>query len=123
MEAGVKEAMENGVLAGYPMVDIKAIVIDGKEHDVDSSELAFKIAGSMAFKEACERAEPVLVEPIMEVEVVTPQGFMGEAIGDLSGPPGKILDLENRAGRPAREARGPPATKTGHASPWALVAP
>ena len=83
IEDGVKEAMENGVVAGYPMVDIKAIVIDGKDHDVDSSELAFKIAGSMAFKEACEKAEPILLEPVMEVEVVTPQEFMGEVIGDL----------------------------------------
>jgi elongation factor G len=116
IEAGVKEAMENGVLAGYPMVDIKAIVIDGKEHDVDSSELAFKIAGSMAFKEACERAEPVLLEPIMEVEVVTPQEFMGEVIGDLSGRRGKILDMENRAGAQVIEARVPLATMFGYAT-------
>jgi len=116
IEDGVKEAMENGVLAGYPMVDIKAIVIDGKEHDVDSSELAFKIAGSMAFKEACEKAEPVLLEPVMEVEAVTPQEFMGEVIGDLSGRRGKILDMENRAGAQVIEARVPLATMFGYAT-------
>jgi elongation factor G len=116
IEAGVKEAMENGVVAGYPMVDVKAIVIDGKEHDVDSSELAFKIAGSMAFKEACEKAEPILLEPVMEVEAVTPQEFMGEVIGDLSGRRGKILDMENRAGAQVIEARVPLATMFGYAT-------
>ncbi len=116
IEDGVKEAMENGVVAGYPMVDIKAIVLDGKYHEVDSSELAFKIAGSMAFKEACEKADPVLLEPIMEVEVVTPQDFMGEVIGDLSGRRGKILDMENRAGAQVIEARVPLATMFGYAT-------
>jgi elongation factor G len=108
--------MENGVVAGYPMVDVKAIVIDGKEHDVDSSELAFKIAGSMAFKEACEKAEPILLEPVMEVEAVTPQEFMGEVIGDLSGRRGKILDMENRAGAQVIEARVPLAMMFGYAT-------
>jgi elongation factor G len=116
IEDGVKEAMENGVVAGYPMVDVKAVVVDGKEHDVDSSELAFKIAGSMAFKEACEKAEPILLEPVMEVEAVTPQEFMGEVIGDLSGRRGKILDMENRAGAQVIEARVPLATMFGYAT-------
>ncbi len=116
IEDGVKEAMENGVVAGYPMVDIKATVLDGKYHEVDSSELAFKIAGSMAFKEACEKAEPILLEPVMEVEVVTPQEFMGEVIGDLSGRRGKILDMENRAGAQVIEARVPLATMFGYAT-------
>ncbi|MGA3228797.1 MAG: elongation factor G, partial [Candidatus Binatus sp.] len=107
IEDGVVEAMENGVVAGYPMVDIKAIVLDGKYHEVDSSELAFKIAGSMAFKECCEKADPILLEPVMDVEVVTPQEFMGEVIGDLSGRRGKILDMENRAGAQVIEARVP----------------
>src|SRR5487761_512349 len=98
IENGIKEAMETGVLAGYPMVDVKAIVIDGKYHEVDSSELAFKIAGSMAFKEAVEKASPVLLEPVMDVEVVTPQEFMGDVIGDLNGRRGKILNMESRAG-------------------------
>ena len=116
IENGVKEAMENGVVAGYPMVDIKATLIDGKYHDVDSSELAFKIAGSMAFKECCEKAEPILLEPVMEVEVVTPQEFMGEVIGDLNGRRGKILDMENRAGAQVIEARVPLATMFGYAT-------
>jgi len=116
IEDGVKEAMENGVVAGYPMVDIKAVVLDGKYHEVDSSELAFKIAGSMAFKEACEKADPILLEPVMEVEVVTPQEFMGEVIGDLSGRRGKILDMENRAGAQVIEARVPLATMFGYAT-------
>jgi elongation factor G len=116
IEDGVKEAMENGVVAGYPMVDIKATVVDGKYHEVDSSELAFKIAGSMAFKEATEKADPILLEPVMEVEVVTPQEFMGEVIGDLSGRRGKILDMENRAGAQVIEARVPLATMFGYAT-------
>ncbi|MGA7872852.1 MAG: elongation factor G [Candidatus Binatus sp.] len=116
IEDGVKEAMENGVVAGYPMVDIKATVLDGKYHEVDSSELEFKIAGSMAFKECCEKADPILLEPVMEVEVVTPQEFMGEVIGDLSGRRGKILDMENRAGAQVIEARVPLATMFGYAT-------
>jgi len=116
IEDGVIEAMENGVVAGYPMVDIKAIVLDGKYHEVDSSELAFKIAGSMAFKECCEKADPILLEPVMDVEVVTPQAFMGEVIGDLSGRRGKILDMENRAGAQVIEARVPLATMFGYAT-------
>ena len=105
IEDGVKEAMENGVVAGYPMVDIKAIVLDGKYHEVDSSELAFKIAGSMAFKEACEKAEPILLEPVMDVEVVTPQEFMGEVIGDLE----RAARQDSRHGKSRRRAghRGP----------------
>jgi len=101
--------MENGVVAGYPMVDVKAIVIDGKEHDVDSSELAFKIAGSMAFKEACQKAEPILLEPVMEVEAVTPQEFMGEVIGDLSGRAARFSTWKiapaRRSSRPASRSR------------------
>ena len=116
IEDGVKEAMENGVVAGYPMVDIKATVLDGKYHEVDSSELAFKIAGSMAFKECCERAQPIMLEPVMDVEVVTPQEFMGDVIGDLSSRRGKVLDMETRAGAQVIEARVPLATMFGYAT-------
>ena len=116
IEQGIKEAMENGVLAGYPMVDLRATLLDGKSHDVDSSELAFKIAGSMAFKEACEGAATVLLEPVMDVEVVTPQEFMGEVIGDLNARRGKILDMESRAGAQVIEARVPLATMFGYAT-------
>ncbi len=98
VEQGVKEALENGVLAGYPMVDVKVELIDGSYHDVDSSEMAFKIAGSMAVKEAARRAGPVLLEPIMDVEVVTPAEYMGEVMGDLSSRRGKIGGMTERAG-------------------------
>jgi len=116
VEDGVREAMESGVLAGYPMVDVKAVLLDGQYHDVDSSDLAFKIAGSMAFKKAAEKAEPVLLEPMMEVEVVTPQEFMGEVIGDLSSRRGKVLNMENRAGAQVIESRVPLATMFGYAT-------
>jgi elongation factor G len=95
-EQGMREAMDNGVLAGYPMVDIRVELIDGSFHDVDSSEMAFKIAGSMALKEGCRRADPVLLEPIMDVEVVTPADYMGDVIGDLSSRRGKIGGMTQR---------------------------
>jgi elongation factor G len=95
-EQGMKEAMETGILAGYPMVDVRVELIDGSYHDVDSNEMAFKIAGSMAFKEAVRRADPVLLEPIMDVEVVTPIDYMGDVIGDLSSRRGKIGGMTQR---------------------------
>ena len=93
---GIQEAMRNGVLAGYPVEDIKVKLFDGSYHDVDSSEMAFKIAGSMAFKEAARKASPVLLEPIMDVEVVTPEEYMGDVMGDLSSRRGKIEGLMSR---------------------------
>ena len=96
VEAGIKEALETGVLAGYPVVDVKVSLVFGSYHDVDSSEMAFKIAGSMAFKEAARAAHPVLLEPIMEVEVVTPADFLGDVIGDLSSRRGKIGGMTQR---------------------------
>jgi elongation factor G len=116
VEEGVKEAMETGVMAGYPMVDLRAVLVDGQYHEVDSSELAFKIAGSMAFKEAADQANPVLLEPVMEVEVVTPQEFMGDVIGDLNSRRGKILEMENRAGAQVIAARVPLASMFGYAT-------
>jgi elongation factor G len=98
------------------MVDVRAVLLDGKYHEVDSSELAFKIAGSIAFKEAAEKAHPVLLEPVMDVEVVTPQEFMGDVIGDLSSRRGKILEMENRAGAQVITARVPLATMFGYAT-------
>ncbi len=97
VEQGIQEALENGVLAGYPIVDVKVELIDGSYHDVDSSEMAFKIAGSMAFKEACQRAKLVLLEPIMDVEVVTPADYMGDVLGDLSSRRGKIGGMNQRS--------------------------
>ena len=98
VEAGIREALENGVLAGYPMVDVKATLVFGSYHDVDSSEMAFKIAGSMAVKEAARAAHPVLLEPVMEVEVVSPSDFLGDVIGDLSSRRGKIQGMDQRGG-------------------------
>jgi elongation factor G len=96
VEKGVREALESGVLAGYPMVDVKVALYDGSYHEVDSSEIAFKIAASMAFKEGCRKASPVLLEPIMSVEVVVPEEFMGDVIGNLSGRRGRIQGMEPR---------------------------
>jgi elongation factor G len=97
VEQGVKDALENGVLAGYPIVDIKVELVDGSYHDVDSSEMAFKIAGSMALKEAIRAATPVLLEPVMDVEVVTPAEYMGDVIGDLNARRGKVGGMVQRA--------------------------
>jgi elongation factor G len=98
IEAGIREALDNGVLAGFTMVDIAAVLVDGSYHDVDSSEMAFKIAGSMAFKEACHKASPVLLEPIMKVEVVVPEEYMPQVFGDLNARRSAIQGTENRAG-------------------------
>ncbi len=96
VEQGIKEALENGILAGYPMVDIKVQLVFGSYHEVDSSEMAFKIAGSMAFKEAAQRANPALLEPVMKVEVVTPDAYMGDVLGDISSRRGKIGGMDQR---------------------------
>jgi elongation factor G len=98
VEDGVREAMENGVLAGYPLIDIKVELIDGSYHDVDSNEMAFKIAGSMALKDGVRKAKPVLLEPVMDVEVVTPADYMGDIIGDLSSRRGRVGGMTERAG-------------------------
>jgi len=98
VDAGCQEAMEFGVLAGFPLVDVKVTLKDGAYHEVDSSELAFKIAGSMAFKEAARKADPVLLEPMMAVEVITPEDYMGEVIGDLNSRRGQIQAMEERSG-------------------------
>src|SRR5947199_220194 len=98
IEAGIRKALDNGILAGFTMVDVAAVLIDGSSHDVDSSEMAFKIAGSMAFKEACHRASPVLLEPIMKVAVVVPEDYMPQVFGDLNARRSAIQGTENRAG-------------------------
>jgi elongation factor G len=97
VERGIREAMQAGALAGYPVVDVKVTLFDGSYHEVDSSEMAFKIAGSIAFKEAAKRANPVLLEPIMQVDVVTPEEFLGEVIGDLNSRRGRVVGVEARA--------------------------
>jgi elongation factor G len=96
VDAGIQEAMEGGVIAGYPLVDMRAVLTGGSSHDVDSSEMAFKIAGSIAFKKAARQAKPALLEPIMQVEVVTPEDYMGDVIGDLSSRRGKVEGMEQR---------------------------
>ena len=116
VEKGIKEATENGPLAGYPVVDVKATLIDGSYHDVDSSEIAFKIAGSMAFKAAARKANPVLLEPIMSVEVVVPEEFMGDVIGDISSRRGKVLGMDTRPAAQAIDARVPLAEMFGYAT-------
>jgi elongation factor G len=98
VDAGCQDAMQNGVLAGYPMVDVKVTLLDGSYHDVDSSELAFKIAGSMAFKDGARRAGPALLEPMMAVEVFTPEDFMGDVIGDINSRRGQIQSMDERSG-------------------------
>ena len=116
VEKGVREATENGVIAGYPMVDVKVTLFDGSYHDVDSSEIAFKIAGSMAFKQAARKASPVLLEPIMSVEVVVPEDFMGDVIGDLSSRRGKVLGMDTRPAAQAIDARVPLAQMFGYST-------
>jgi elongation factor G len=116
IDQGIKEAMEGGVLAGYEMVDVKAILYDGSYHDVDSNEMAFKIAGSMAFKESARKASPVLLEPVMAVEVVTPEDYAGVIMGDLSSRRGRIEGMEHRAGSQVIKAIVPLAEMFGYAT-------
>jgi elongation factor G len=98
VDAGIQDAMQLGALAGYPMVGVKATLVDGAYHDVDSSEMAFKIAGSMVFKEAVRKANPVLLEPVMDVEVRTPEEYMGDVIGDLNSRRGQIQSMDDASG-------------------------
>jgi elongation factor G len=116
VEKGIEEALESGVKAGYPMVDVRATLVDGKYHDTDSSEVAFKIAGSLALKDAAKRAKPVLLEPIMAVEVVTPEDFLGAVIGDLSSRRGRIQGQEPRGNAIAVKANVPLAAMFGYAT-------
>ena len=116
IDQGIKEALEGGILAGYPMVDVKATLYDGSYHDVDSNEMAFKIAGSMAFKEAARKASPVLLEPVMAVEVVTPEDYAGPIMGDLSARRGRIEGMEHRAGSQVIKAIVPLAEMFGYAT-------
>jgi elongation factor G len=116
VDAGIQQAMTAGVLAGYPTVDIRATLLDGKYHDVDSSEMAFKIAGTMAFKEAARKAKPILLEPIMSVEVVTPEEYMGDVMGDLSSRRGKVGGMEQRGNSQVVRAHVPLSEMFGYAT-------
>jgi elongation factor G len=116
VEKGVKERMETGVIAGYPLRDIRVTLIDGSYHEVDSNEMAFKIAASMGFADACKKADPVLLEPIMKVEVLVPQEFMGDVIGNLNGRRGKVQGMKVRAGAQAIDAAVPLSEMFGYAT-------
>jgi elongation factor G len=116
VDLGIQEAMESGILAGYPVVDVRITLVDGSFHDVDSSEMAFKIAGSMAFKNAMQRAKPKLLEPVMAVEVVTPDDYLGDVMGDLNSRRGRVEGLEPRGNAQAIRAKVPLATMFGYAT-------
>jgi elongation factor G len=116
VDKGIREALDTGVLAGYPVVDVKVTLIDGSYHEVDSSEMAFKIAGSMGFKEGCSKASPALLEPIMSVEVVVPDEYMGDVIGDLNSRRGRIMGMESRAGAQVVNSMVPLAQMFGYAT-------
>jgi elongation factor G len=116
VDDGIEEAMETGVLAGYPLVDLRATLVDGSYHEVDSSEMAFKIAGSMALKEAARRADPVLLEPVMEFEVITPEEFMGDVMGDATARRGRIERIDDRSGLKAIRMLVPLAELFGYAT-------
>ncbi len=116
VDQGIQEAMEGGVLAGYPLVDVRATLLDGSYHEVDSSEMAFKIAGSMALKEAARRADPVLLEPVMEFEITTPEEFMGDVMGDVTARRGRIERIDDRGGQKAIRVLVPLAELFGYAT-------
>jgi len=116
VQAGIEEAFRNGVLAGYPVVDVKATIFDGSYHDVDSSEMAFKIAGSMAVKAAKDKCNPVLLEPIMKVEVTVPEEYMGDVMGDINSRRGRIEGMEARHGAQVIRAKVPLSEMFGYST-------
>jgi elongation factor G len=116
VDKGIQEALENGVIAGYPVQDIKVTLVDGSYHEVDSSEAAFKIAGSMAIKEALRRSDPVLLEPVEAVEVETPEQYMGDVMGNLSSRRGKIEGMEDRSNSKVIKAKVPLGEMFGYAT-------
>ena len=116
IDAGIQEAMNSGVLGGYPVVDVRVTVVDGSYHDVDSSEMAFKIAGSMGFKDGCRKADPVLLEPIMRVDITVPEDYMGDVMGDVSSRRGRIEGMEARSGAQAITAKVPLSQMFGYAT-------
>jgi elongation factor G len=116
VDKGIQEQLKNGILAGYPVVDVKVTLFDGSYHDVDSSEMAFKIAGSMGFKEGARKASPVLLEPMMNVEVETPEDYMGDVVGDLNRRRGMVLGMDDNAGIKVLKAEVPLAEMFGYST-------
>jgi elongation factor G len=116
VDDGIEEALESGVLAGYPMVDVRATLVDGSYHDVDSSEIAFKLAGQMALRDAARKADPILLEPVMSFEVLTPEEFLGDVMGDITSRRGKIEHIEERTGTRAIRVHVPLAELFGYAT-------
>jgi elongation factor G len=116
VSAGIQESMRNGVIAGFPVVDIKAKIYDGSYHDVDSDEISFKVAGSMAFKEGARKAKPILLEPMMDVEVVTPEEYLGDVMGDLNSRRGKIEGFNARKDAQVIKATVPLSEMFGYAT-------
>jgi elongation factor G len=116
VEKGIRESADRGILAGYPVVDIKAKLYDGSYHEVDSSEMAFKIAGSIGFREAAKKAKPVLLEPIMSVETVTPEEFLGDVIGDINSRRGKVQNIEKRGNAQVIRTQAPLSEMFGYAT-------
>ncbi|PKL15085.1 MAG: elongation factor G, partial [Spirochaetae bacterium HGW-Spirochaetae-6] len=116
VEKGIVEALARGVLIGFPVVDVKVTLTDGSYHDVDSSEMAFKIAGSMGFKDAARKAKPTILEPIMEIEIVSPEEYMGEVIGDLNSRRGRVKELIDRAGAKVIKGEVPLSSMFGYAT-------
>jgi elongation factor G len=123
VDAGIQEAMGSGILAGYPVVDVKVELVDGSYHEVDSSERSFKIAGSMAFKEGMKRAKPKLLEPVMSVEVVTPDEYLGDVIGNLNGRRGRVEQLEPVGGSQSVKASVPLSEMFGYATDLRSMSP
>jgi elongation factor G len=116
VEKGIREAAETGVLAGYPVVDVKVSLTDGSYHEVDSNEMAFKIAASMGFKEGCRKAKPVLLEPVMDVEVVAPSEYQGAVVGDLNSRRGRIVSMDSRGNAHVIRANVPLGQMFGYAT-------
>jgi elongation factor G len=116
IDAGIQEAMGSGVLGGYPVVDVRVTLVDGSYHEVDSSEMAFKIAGSMGFKEGCRKADPALLEPIMKIDVTVPDDYLGDVMGDISARRGRIEGMEERSGAKAVSALVPLSEMFGYAT-------
>ncbi|MEG0050531.1 MAG: elongation factor G, partial [Clostridia bacterium] len=116
IDQGIREALQNGILAGYPVIDFKVSVYDGSYHDVDSSEMAFKVAGSMAFKNGMRKADPVIMEPMFKLEVVIPEEYMGDVMGDISSRRGRVEGMETRSGAQVIKGMVPLAEMFGYAT-------